>query len=79
VLRGETRVGHESLYWEWSGNRAVRQGQWKLVWDKLVKKWELYDLVADRSEINDLAETHPDRAKAMADDWFAWADRTGNK
>ncbi|MDA1054213.1 MAG: arylsulfatase [Planctomycetota bacterium] len=79
VLRGETRVGHDSLYWEWSGNRAVRQGKWKLVWDKLVKEWELYDVAADRTETNDLAETHPDRAKAMADDWFAWADRTGNK
>ena len=79
VLRGETRGGHESLYWEWSGNRAMRQGKWKLVWDKLVKKWELYDLAADRTELNDLAETHPDRAKTMADAWFAWADRTGNK
>ena len=79
VLRGQTRVGHESLYWEWSGNRAVRQGKWKLVWDKLVKKWELYDLAADRTEINNLADTHPDRATLMAKDWFAWADRTGNK
>jgi arylsulfatase len=79
VLRGETRVGHEALYWEWSGNRAVRSGKWKLVWDKLVKKWELYDVTADRTETNDLAETHRERAKVMADAWFAWADRTGNK
>lgn len=79
VLRGQSRSGHQSLFWEWSGNRAVRQGKWKLVWDKLVKKWELYDVVADRTELNDLATAYPDRAKAMADDWFAWADRTGNK
>ena len=79
VLHGQTRDGHESLYWEWSGNRAVRQGKWKLVWDKLVKKWELYDVTADRTELNDLASTHPERAEAMAKDWFAWADRTGNK
>ena len=39
-----------SLCWDWSGNRAVRQGDWKLVWDKDLKQWELYDLEADRTE-----------------------------
>ena len=50
VLRGEERPGHDTLYWEWAGNRAIRRGDWKLAWDKKVKTWELYDLDADRTE-----------------------------
>ncbi len=38
VFRGETRKPHELLAWEWCGNRAIRQGKWKCVWDKMVKR-----------------------------------------
>ncbi len=79
ILKGEQRQAHETLCWEWSGNRAIRQGKWKLVWDTQVKRWELYDLAADRTETNDLLSAHADRAESMAEDWFAWADRTGVK
>ena len=77
ILRGEVRQPHDTLAWEWSGNRAIRQGDWKLVWDKRIKKWELYDLKLDRCETTDLAKQAPERVQAMADDWFAWAKKTG--
>lgn len=77
ILRGNVRQPHASLAWEWSGNRALRQGDWKLVWDKKIKLWELYDLKRDRCETIDLADQAPQRVKAMADDWFAWANKTG--
>ena len=77
VLRGEGRVGHDALFWEWTGNRAVRMGDWKLAWDKKVKAWELYDLAADRTEMHDLAGQYPDRVEAMAAAWVDWAGRTG--
>ena len=75
-MHGESRVGHEQLAWFWSGNRAVRRGDWKLVWDKLNpdKHWELYNVAEDRCELNNLAAEHPDRVRQMSDDWFAWAD-----
>ncbi len=76
ILRGETRQPHDSLAWEWSGNRAIRQGDWKLVWDKRIKVWELYNLKADRCETNDLAAKHPKRVKEMSADWFTWARKT---
>jgi arylsulfatase len=31
ILQGAQRPGHETLFWEHEGNRAVRQGRWKLV------------------------------------------------
>jgi len=77
LLNGASREPHRRLFWEWAGNRAVREGDWKLVWDKGVKKWELYDLSKDRTETFDLAEKHPDRVEASSSAWFAWARRTG--
>jgi arylsulfatase A-like enzyme len=79
VIRGEPRDGHEWLFWEWSGNRAVRYGQWKLCWDKQIGEWELYDVVADRTETRNLVEEHPDRLVAMSQRWFQWAAETGLK
>ena len=61
------------IYWEHEGNRAIRIGKWKLVAKGANGAWELYDLDADRSELNNLASAHEDRAKDMADKWEAWA------
>lgn len=77
TLIGKPRVGHKILYWEWAGNRAVREGNWKLCWDKGRKTWELYDVVADRTELSDLAKDHPGRVARMSKLWFAWAAKTG--
>lgn len=72
VLHGKQRNGHKSLSWELFGNRAIRQGDWKLVWGASEKRWELYDLKADRSETNNLAAKFPKRVNQMARDWEAW-------
>jgi arylsulfatase A-like enzyme len=81
VLEGRTRAPHEQLCWEWSGNCAIRQGKWKLVWDSLNKarQWELYDLEADRTETRDLASQHPDRVQTMRAAYEEWAKATGRK
>ncbi len=65
-----------SLFWEHEGNSAVREGRWKLV-SRFPDTWELYDMQADRREMHDLAEQHPEQAKKMAADYAAWAKRVG--
>lgn len=62
------------LFWEHEGNRAVREGDWKLV-AKEGEPWELYNLAADRSELHDLAAAEPDRARDLAAKWDAYAAR----
>ncbi len=76
IFRGETREPHERLYWEHMNNKAVREGNWKLVASK-TGDWELYDLEADRTELRDLSEKEPARAAAMLQAWKTWADATG--
>ena len=73
LLQGRKREGHDQLAWFWSGNRALRAGDWKVVWDNGPKKWELYNLAADRCETTDLAQAQPERTKTMADAWAQWA------
>ena len=79
IFRGQTRHPPEQLCWEWSGNGAIRQGDLKAVWDKLVKRWELYDLASDRTETHDLASEQPARVAQMVADYNLWAERTGNR
>jgi arylsulfatase A-like enzyme len=72
-------ISREALYWEHEGNAAIRVGDWKLVRLGRNGPWELYNLKDDRTELHDLAAKEPDRAKELAGQWDAWADRTGVK
>ena len=63
------------LFWEHEGNRAIREGKWKLV-SLAGGAWELYDLEVDRVELHDLAAAQPERVQTMAAGWEAWAQRT---
>ena len=66
------------MFWEHEGNAAVRIGKWKLV-RKHPGDWELYDLEADRTELDDLAARQPERVREMAAQYEAWAARCGVK
>jgi arylsulfatase len=67
-------IGRGALYWEHEGNRAMREGDWKLV-SLAGKPWELYDLGKDRVEMKNLAATMPEKVKEMASMWDEWAKR----
>lgn len=57
------------LWWEHEQNRALRDGDWKLVAAGKGSPWELYNLREDRTETRNLASEHPDRVDRMAALW----------
>jgi arylsulfatase len=75
IFQGKS-LGDRKLYWEHMGNRAALDGKWKLV-SRDPGNWELYDLEADRTEMNDLAARMPDKTNQMIRDYSAWAQRCG--
>ena len=77
ILQGKTRTPHDFIAWEHFNSRAIRQGNWKLVWSKDDKKWELYDISKDRAELNDLSATMPAKVKELLSKYDGWANRVG--
>ena len=69
------------IFWEHEANIGMRDGQWKLVAEKMqgnepdTRKLELYNLEADRSETSDVAAQYPEIVKKMYDEWIGWANR----
>jgi len=73
AIKGKSWSRERPIYFEHEGNRAVRDGQWKLV-SRYPGPWELYDMTADRTELNDLSAKDPDRVKAVEKVYQAWAE-----
>lgn len=76
ALRSGEPFDRGRVYWEHEGNRAVRDGAWKLV-ARHKGPWELYDLDTDRTETRDLAAEQPERVAELIASYEAWAERCG--
>jgi len=65
------------LFWERAGNRAVRDGKWKLVSTYPSYEWELYNIETDRGETTNVAQQNPGIVNQLSAAYFDWADKTG--
>jgi len=66
------RTAEDYLAWEIFGNRAVRQGDWKIRWEYKPlgkEEWELFNLATDPAERRDLSAERPDKLKALLALW----------
>jgi arylsulfatase A-like enzyme len=66
--------------WELFGNRAIRQGNWKLLWICApygTGEWQLYDLATDPGETTDLAAAMPERVAELEGHWADYVARNG--
>ena len=62
------------------GNRAIRQGDWKLLWlhEPMGKgRWELFNLADDPAERNDLAEELPQKVAELTAFWDEYVTTNG--
>jgi len=75
------RANVDWLGWELFGNRAIRQGDWKLLY--LLKgaggtgDWQLFNLQGDPGEMDDLSAAHPERREAMLKLWDEYVKTNG--
>ena len=76
AFNGKSIERHQPIFWEHEGNRALRDGKWKLVAKGPAGPWELYDIEADRTELNNLAHQFSERTKSLVSQWETWAKRT---
>lgn len=77
ALQGKELEREAPIFFEHEGNRAVRDGKWKLVAKGVRGAWELYDMEKDRTEMNNLIKDQPDIAAKMIGQYDAWAERAG--
>jgi arylsulfatase A-like enzyme len=71
---------NDSLGWELGGRKALRQGDWKIVfanppWGN--GGWELYNLAEDRTEQRNLAAQRPDKLQQMLGEWKKYVATNG--
>lgn len=76
-LGEKTGTPHESLFWRFGPQQAVRRGPWKLVdWRDFEAKqnsgWQLYDLNQDPGEQKNVAADHSQLVAELSQSWTQW-------
>ena len=79
ILTATGQQQPRELGWELYGSRAYRHGRWKIVWGVSTQVWELYDMVEDRTETNNLAAQRPDLVQKLSAAWQDWARQREQK
>jgi arylsulfatase len=84
LLRGEADEVHPAdttFGWELLGQRSVRQGDWKIVWDQRLpeeeRRWQLFDLASDPFEQHDLSASNPEQLARMVALWDRYDEENG--
>jgi len=78
LLQGEQPAGNRPLVTALFGNRMVRLGKWKAVFQGPPigsNEWELYDIVADPSATTNVAAAHPDILQEIDAAFVEFAER----
>ena len=66
---------HDFLFFEHTGNKALREANWKLVM-RDGYEWELFKMDLNRNETHNLIEQYPEKAKEMRQKWENYASKT---
>lgn len=82
LLEGTSEViGNDEVGWEHFGQRAYREGDWKLVFIPEAMggtgEYALYNLALDPGETNDVIQEHPQIAEDLAGKWDQYAADNG--
>jgi arylsulfatase len=77
----QTRTETDWLGWELFGNRAIRQGDWKLMYLLPAAggtgNWQLFNLKEDPAELHDMSARNPEKRSALMKLWDEYVKRNG--
>jgi N-acetylgalactosamine-6-sulfatase len=87
AFKGEKQARTKPVFWWWQGGHtgddwpafAMREGSHVLILDVTKQRVELFDVISDRFQTNNLATAEPERVKRMTtaiDDWFGTLPKT---
>jgi arylsulfatase len=83
LLNGSASSAHaadETFGWEIFGQRAMRQGDWKITWITPPRgpgRWQLFDLSNDPGELHDRSAEYPQKLAELIRAWDIYADGNG--
>lgn len=79
VITGNSEIAERSqpLFWEHAGNRAIRQGDWKLVSHYPNLDWSVYNISEDRGETKDLSKKQSTLVNQLGSAYFQWVRQNG--
>lgn len=81
AFKGESFERTKPIFWEWRGgdnqdftwpSLAVRDGKWKLLFNRDTKKMDLYDLEGDWAEASDVARENPEIVQKLKRKLNVW-------
>jgi arylsulfatase A len=72
ALRGKSKPRSRDLYFEYQKHQGMRSGNWKIVRTNPDSPWQLYDLVKDVGESNDLAAAYPSVVSKLGAGYARW-------
>jgi arylsulfatase A-like enzyme len=72
ALTRNAKPAREALYFEYGAQQAMRSGRWKLLREKPVAPWQLFDVDSDIGETSNVATQHPGEVKRLSAMWDHW-------
>lgn len=79
--RKQIRSDGDATAWELFGNRALRQGDWKILFMSPpaggTGDWQLFNLKDDPAELHDLSAEHPEKRRRLLKLWDEYVKSNG--
>lgn len=72
ILQENKESPHQALYWRSFYHKAIRKGDWKLVWDEKSGEQFLANLSEDKVEQNNLVETQLEKVRKLKEEYQQW-------
>jgi arylsulfatase A-like enzyme len=72
ILEKQDEHAHEYLYWRTDFNKAIRNDNWKLIWNIRDNQYFLFDVSEDNYERNNVATLYPEVVQELQKVYSNW-------